>query len=262
MRLFFRLIGFGFYLSRYLLYATWIHLTTKDPWETRKRIALLLHNHCQKALRYMNVKVSIEGSPIKENHLLVGNHMSYLDVFVMAATVPTNFVTSVEIREVPILGFLCRIGGCLFVERRNKENLRKEIQEITTGLEKGLNVTIFPEATSTNGDEILRFRKPLYNAAIYAEKAIQPFCLQYLSIDGVPVSKNNRDEICWYGDMRFPKHFFNLLLKKEIKLQLSFLEPLHVERERHLETLVQVSYQRVTAVYRGFPHSDIQELNF
>jgi 1-acyl-sn-glycerol-3-phosphate acyltransferase len=78
------------------------------------------------------------------------------------------------------LGQICKFASCLFVERRSRGNLDQEIKEITDALNYGHNVLIFPEGTSTNGDEVLRFKRPLFNAAIFSSKKVLPATLNYL----------------------------------------------------------------------------------
>lgn len=167
---------------------------------------------CWLGTKIFNIKIMIDNHDhvdLDRDYLLVGNHLSYVDIIALSSIKPTLFVTSKEMQKTPGLGFLCEMAGCVFVDRRNKQNLRKEIQEIIDALNEDSPVTFFPEATSTNGESLLRFRLPLFEAAIASKRAVLPFCLNYLSLDGKPISKENRDEIFWYGDMSFGGHFWN-----------------------------------------------------
>lgn len=174
----------------------------------------------------LNVKVNVVG---KENIqdpkgiLFVGNHLTYIDVMVIASSVTSCFVTSVEIRETIGLGQICYMAGCLFVERRNKMNILNEVSEIRDGLQKGLNVSIFPESTSTNGEAILRFRKPLFIAALNAGAPIVPFCLNYRKVGGEKINKISRDKIFWYGDMDFVPHLWALAGAGGVEVDITFL---------------------------------------
>jgi 1-acyl-sn-glycerol-3-phosphate acyltransferase len=158
-----------------------------------------------------------------KNALVAGNHVSYLDVIVYGSQIRTCFVTSVEIKETPFLGQVCLMGGCLFVERRSRTGLHKEIDQLKEGLERGLNVTIFPEATSTNGERILRFRRPLFLAAIQAQKPVIPICVNYQKLGEEPVTIKNRDKVCWYGDMPFASHLWDVCGFGSIDAEINFL---------------------------------------
>ena len=96
------------------------------------------------------------------NYLIVSNHLSYLDVLAMISVLNTRFVTSMEVKHAAGLGWITDQAGCLYVERRSRKNLKTEINEISKALEGGFYVVVFPEATSTNGDGVLRFKRPLF----------------------------------------------------------------------------------------------------
>jgi 1-acyl-sn-glycerol-3-phosphate acyltransferase len=183
--------------------------------------------------------------------LYVGNHLSYLDVLVICSVRPSCFVTSVEVRDTPGLGLICRMAGCLFVERRNKLKLRDEVVEISEGLKAGLNVAIFPEATSTNGEQILRFRRPLYIAAIEARTPVVPFCLNYSHVGLKPIDHSTRDQVFWYGDMDFIPHLWALAGSGGVKVNLHFLKPLHPQPDTEPGDLAARSQAQVEAVFRA-----------
>lgn len=179
------------------------------------------------------------------NYLLVSNHLGYLDVLVMCQLMPACFVTSKEIEKTPVLGLICKWGGCLFVDRRSRKNLPKEISEITEALAQGCNVAIFPEATSTNGETILRFKRPLFNSAMLSGRQVLPVCLNYTDVSGAPLNSVNRDSVFWYGDMSFVPHLWRVLLAKEIKVDLVLNSPLETQNQTDLE-LAEVSHKMVS----------------
>jgi 1-acyl-sn-glycerol-3-phosphate acyltransferase len=170
--------------------------------------------------------IGLDNLQNQPNALLAGNHLSYMDVLCISSVVTSCFVTSVEIKNTPGLGHLCKMAGCLFVERRSRAGLTKEIGELQEGLERGLTVTIFPEATSTNGEQLLRFKRPLFLSAVQAKKPVVPMCLNYRKIGTQPLSLKNRDAIFWYGDMDFLPHLWELSGKGSFEADLHFLTPL------------------------------------
>ncbi|NJL24795.1 MAG: 1-acyl-sn-glycerol-3-phosphate acyltransferase [Calothrix sp. SM1_5_4] len=206
---------FTILLSMFAFLATmsvvWIFV--RGRWRRVQWSNWILKAYSRWGLWVLNVRprfLGLENIHSSPNGLFVGNHLSYLDILVIHSEVPTCFVTSMEIKETPVLGQVCQLAGCLFIERRNKQNLRAEVSEISEGLREGLNVAIFPEATSTNGEQILRFRRPLYLAAIMAEKPVIPFCLNYRSVGGEAINVRTRDKVFWYGDMDFAPHLWEL----------------------------------------------------
>lgn len=224
------------------------------PFRVRKIYNYILSFYAKILLRLMGLKVktSNEGQTKQRGKLLVGNHMSYIDVLYTAAINPGCFVTSVEMKKTPFLGQICQLGGCVFVERRNKKNLKNEIKEITESLRHGLDVYVFPEATSTNGDEVIRFRRPLFNAAIEAGVDILPFTINYDHLNGKEIDVQTRDYVCWYGDMTFFDHLWKLFSLKTIDVSLSFHDRLHVAADTEALQVAELSHQMVANAFRPF----------
>jgi 1-acyl-sn-glycerol-3-phosphate acyltransferase len=182
--------------------------------------------------------------------LLAGNHMSYIDVIVIGSQLPACFVTSVEIKETPGLGLICRMAGCLFVERRSRQDLHREIGELRDGLEHDLTVAIFPEATSTNAEKILRFRRALFLSAIQAKRPVVPMCLNYRRLSGEPVSVANRDRICWYGSMPFLSHLWAVCGHSSIDADLTFLPAIHPALDAEPGVIALQAQTAVESVFR------------
>jgi len=180
-----------------------------------------------------------------------------MDIVVYSSLFSSSYVTSTEIKETPVLGHLCKAGGCLFVERRNRSNLKNEIKEITTALQNNCVVTVFPEATSTNGQEVLRFRRPLYLSAIEASVPIVPISISYYEIDGQPIDQKSRDDICWYGDMPFVDHLLRMLSRKSIKAKVTVSVPLDSSLAKDQEDppgfLAKTTHAIVSSTYQPIP---------
>ncbi|MCB0349241.1 MAG: 1-acyl-sn-glycerol-3-phosphate acyltransferase [Bdellovibrionales bacterium] len=249
----FRLIFAVCIVLNFMLVTSVIHLFSTDVWRERKLLSKVLKAYNKWMLVALGIKINIKGQVNNvQGKLIVCNHMSYLDVFMLAALYPTSYVTSVEMRDTPVLGWLCRLGSCVFVERRNKVNIQNEIKEITQALQKNLTVTIFPEATSTNGDEVIRFRKPLFNAALFAKADVLPICINYRRLDGKEVNKENRDDVCWYGDMSFGPHFLKYFRYSRFEVDIEFLPVIPFSETRDLDTLVNMSHTAVKSAYDRF----------
>lgn len=172
------------------------------------------------ALLILNVKVTREGSLHEvRKRLIVSNHMSYLDVIVLFAYYPSLFITSTEIRDTFLLGRICKLAGCFFVERRkayrSTETKNIELALMKERFAEGFNVFLFPEGTSSDGSGVLPFKGTFFQLAVDTESKVQPMCLRYIGA--------NRHVPPWYGDMTFPDHLFRLCREKEIKVHLIVL---------------------------------------
>lgn len=168
-------------------------------------------------LKTLNVKVTsdFELNQFK-GKTIICNHLSYLDMLIILSKVKTSFLTSIEIKETPFLGQVCQLAGCFFTERRNKKNLSKEVQSVKKYLSTNQNMAFFPEGTSTDASEVLRFKKPFFYPAHELNEDIIAIALNYNHINKKPFSLNNRDLICWYGNKTFFRHFIKLLKIKSI----------------------------------------------
>jgi lyso-ornithine lipid O-acyltransferase len=223
------------------------------PMRMRRYLIWVVSVHCRYMRWLLNAKVKIVNEhhlKREGNHLIVSNHLSYLDILILAGEVPTCFVTSLEMKETPFLGQICSLAGCLFVDRKNKRNIHQEIKELKEALESGLDVTIFPEATSTKGDEVLRFRRPLFEASIASGKPILPLTLNYLSVSGQPITAKNRDVVCWYDDMGFFDHFLELIKQSEVSVEIVVGEPIIPVVYQSMELAI-VSHQVVSSSFKS-----------
>jgi 1-acyl-sn-glycerol-3-phosphate acyltransferase len=250
-----RLVLFGKTVLAYFVTAVPFYAFMKPfPFGTRRILNRFLKFYSTLGCKILVIdpKHRLEELKERDNFLIVANHLSYTDVLAICSELPACFVTSVEIRDTPFLGHICKLGGCLFVERRSRQNLSKEIKEITDALENGLNVCIFPEATSTNGAEVLRFKRPLFKAAIESGKKVLPLTLNYTQIGTDKVDISNRDKVCWYGDMTFFPHLWGVLGSGKIDVDVHASEPIETHPELDMTELSVEAHRRVSSKLRPF----------
>lgn len=130
--------------------------------------------------------------------LIVGNHLSYLDVLVIAAEAPVCFVSKTEVRSWPIIGPLLRKAGTILVDRENLLKTTAAREQIAATLAAGVPVVLFPEGTSSDGTEVLPFRAMLLQPALEAGEAITPLAIAYDVIGGDP-----KTDVAYWGDATF-----------------------------------------------------------
>lgn len=242
----------NFLILVYIGIAATARLLLRDKTELRRFLLALVHRKSRVLLGVLGVQLEVEGREnlkAGENYLIVGNHMSYLDPILLASITPMAFVTSVEMRETFFLGTLTELGACLYVERRSRENIHGEIIEIEQALRAGFHVVVFPEATSTNGEQLRPFKRPLFTAAVREKKSVLPMVIQYEQIDGEKISTRNRDLLCWYGDMPFGSHFLRLMDCRKIRIRVSILPQIPITAESDRDTIMESSYQAIAARY-------------
>jgi len=170
----------------------------------------------------------IENYQRGQNYCLVSNHMSYLDILIMAAVFPTLFVSRHDVKYWPLLGTIAWIRGAIFVDRTITGTQQKpHINKIVEYLQNGLNVLIFPEGKTSNGENMLPFKKTIFSCPIKAGTAILPITNRYAFVDGEPFSEHNRDRVCWYGGMTFLDHIWNVLKLRKFEVVLTVHPPIY-----------------------------------
>ena len=118
------------------------------------------------------MRVEIIGSPPRPPFLLVCNHLSYTDIPALRLAANGNFVAKSDIKNWFVAGRIIRDMGAIFINRRNRRDILRAGSEITERLDQGEGVIIFPEGTSTKGEEILPFNSSFLNLP---RKQIFPF---------------------------------------------------------------------------------------
>src|SRR6185369_10489209 len=107
------------------------------------------------------VRVEASGAPPRPPFLLVANHLSYLDVLVLASRLPSVFVSKAEVRRWPLLGPICTALGTIYIDRGQRRDIPRVMAEIEAALDSGLGVVFFPEGTSSKGETVAPFKPSL-----------------------------------------------------------------------------------------------------
>ena len=116
--------------------------------------------------------------------LLVANHISWIDIYVINAAMPTAFVAKAEIRTWPVLGWLAARNDTIFLRRGSRGHARIINQEVAEVLAAGRYVGVFPEGTTTDGRKLLHFHAALLEPALLAGRPVLPVALSYWEVDG------------------------------------------------------------------------------
>ncbi len=167
----------------------------------------------------LNAKVTVIGEPPKGGAFLVANHLSYVDIPLIAHVLPPRFVAKMEIRSWPGLGWACRLIETIFVDRSKKRDTVRVGNEIKAGLARGDNIVLFPEGTSGPGHDLLRFKPPLLAPVADAEIPVHYAALTYTTTPPDPPSFLS---IAWWADVTFGAHCPVLLALDSWEATLTF----------------------------------------
>jgi len=219
------LIGWSFVIAPVQLTA----LALKLP--AAGRIPMAFHRG---VLRIFGISIVSEGRMRAERPtLFVGNHISYLDIFVIGAVVEGSFVAKAEVATWPVAGFYAKLQRTIFVERSRRAAVGAQRDQLQRRLEEGVNVILFPEGTSHDGARVLPFKSALFAAAERKVKGrhvvVQPVSLAYIAMDGLPITRAQRPTVAWYGDMGLLPHVWKFLTASRTRVALRFHEPLVID---------------------------------
>lgn len=253
-RMTYKLAGFLILVVIYLSVSMTWRLLFKDLEKRRHYYVKTVSWVTGLCLRMLNFKINIINPiPMNKGGLLVGNHLGMFDILVLSSRYPSLFITSVDMRETPGLGLLTEMGGCLYVERRNRSNIQNELVEIREALRQGFRVVLYPEGTSTNGERVLPFKKTLMTAAAGTGIPIIPMVINYRRVNGEPVSHKWRDYVCWYGDQTFMEAFFRVISIKSIEVDIEFLPEMIVHTEEHRREVAAEIQNKIVSKYVKIP---------
>jgi 1-acyl-sn-glycerol-3-phosphate acyltransferase len=153
--------------------------------------------------------------------LVASNHVSYLDILVLASLYPSHFLAKREIASWPVFGWIARGAGTVFVDREQAKDVVRAGRELAARLELGLPLTIFPEGRSSRGVEILPFQPSLLEPAARAGVPCWAASITYETPGAeLPPSRT----ICWHDGESLLKHFPRLVGLRRVVARVRFAE--------------------------------------
>ncbi len=163
----------------------------------------------------LNLSITKEGELPGQGALLVSNHISWLDIIVIGQYLPAYFVAKSDILSWPVIGYLSKQGGTVFIRRGDKKHIKATSEKMVWILKQNSNIIAFPEGTTTQGDKVLSFHASLFQPALLTRSAIQPVALQYQGIA--------KEHAPFVGDDDFIPHLIKMLSLDKIEVRVCFL---------------------------------------
>ncbi|MDB5935323.1 MAG: acyl-phosphate glycerol 3-phosphate acyltransferase [Massilia sp.] len=190
------------------------------PWIGPARRMGHVQRWSARVLRTFGVTVDVAGSALP-NALLVANHVSWVDVFVINACFPSRFVAKSEVRRWPLIGPLSALAGTVFVARAARVGLRTTVDTLAASLRAGERIACFPEGTSAAQGDLQPFNANLFEAAIEAGVPVQALAVSYLDDDGAL-----HPSVEYIADMSLADSMLAILTGKPIRARLHALPTL------------------------------------
>ena len=196
---------------------------------TLERRARWVQQTARGILASLGIEYRVEGQPPTRG-LVVCNHLSYIDILVLSAAMPCFFVAKIEIGGWPFFGKAARSGGTIFVDRSSLASAQSVAEQMTERLMLPISIPVllFPEGTSTDGSEVIRFHSRLIDPATLLRVPITTAAIRYAIEDGT-----EERELCWYGDETFVNHLWKVLGVAGFEADLRFGESrVYTDRRR------------------------------
>jgi len=192
----------------------------------------------------LRIRVHVNGTPMHDRAVLyVSNHVSWADILVIGSLAPVAFVAKREVASWPLVGIAAKLQRTVFVDRTRRHQAGEAVADIVKRLKDGVSVVLFAEGTSSDGNRVLPFRSALLGAVEEASThagntLIQPMSISYTGLHGIPMGRQHRPLVAWYGDLDFLPHIKAFIELGAVDAVVSYGEavPADVEIDRKAMT--------------------------
>jgi 1-acyl-sn-glycerol-3-phosphate acyltransferase len=168
----------------------------------------------------LGMRTHIEGSAPEAPFVLVSNHLSYVDIALIASVTGCVFVAKHQVASWPLLGKLCANLGTIFLKRDGGwTDLPRVGEAIAKHVAEGESVVFFPEGTSTAGASVAPFHPPLFDVLARQGIPVHHAALSYATPAGSPPAHLS---VCWWGEMEFLEHLRALFAISSFDATLRF----------------------------------------
>lgn len=211
-----------FTLSLYLIYLlayAFVRLV-RLPYEPLRN--LYMYTWSKGMCIVLNIRVKTEGEPPEAPFFLVSNHLSYIDIIPLYLNLKCTFVAKKEVRSWPLLGFMVKTMGVIFIDRSIKRDVTRVNEILSKSLNKYQGMILFPEGTTSGGDQLLPFRPSLLDYPASEEIPVYYSTIWYSTAEdkGDPPADIS---VCFYGKRDpFHKHVMKLAKNRRVDCTIRF----------------------------------------
>ncbi|WP_034381990.1 lysophospholipid acyltransferase family protein [Herbaspirillum sp. CF444] len=225
------------------------------PWIGAARREGHIRRWSGKLLTICGIRVVIrrpDGVTAPPRSLIVANHISWLDIFVVNSMQPCRFVAKSDIRSWPFIGWLCAKTGTIFISRGKASDVRRIFKGLVESIEAGDRVAFFPEGTTAAQGKLLPFHANLFEAALDARVPVQPYALRYLDAQG-----NYHPAADFIGDTTIVESILAILHARSMTAELTQLPAIPTDGAHRRE--LAVTARKVVADGLGYVPEDLMQ---
>lgn len=198
--------GFGaiFYILRYLSKSLFVGYNLDRGLRLRKELTNIL-------LPILGIEIEVFGNLPKGGGLLVCNHRSYFDPFIIFKDILALPVGKAEVKKWPIIGTAAQVSGAIFVDRSSSDSRKKTREMISDAIKNGYFVINFPEGTTHNQAKTISFKKGMFEDVVKENIKVYPIALEY-----------QNEVMAFVGDDTFVPHFLRAFGHAKTKIKISY----------------------------------------
>lgn len=190
----------------------------------------------------MGMRVKLQGTPPSPPFYLVANHLSYVDIILLYTCLDCVFVAKREMRSWPVIGFLSRVAGTIWVNRESPRDAVRVLGRIDAAIARGDGVVLFAEGTTSAGEQVMPLRPALLDWAAQREHPVYCAALGYRTRPGGPPAHL---AVCWWGTMTLAPHALALFRLPGFEATVDFgAEPVASRNRGELAARVRQEIQR------------------
>jgi 1-acyl-sn-glycerol-3-phosphate acyltransferase len=128
------------------------------------------------------IELEVEGgenAPPGESFVVMSNHQSLYDIPVLfqALRRPLRMVAKKELFRIPVMGGAMRAAGFVEVDRQNRAQAIRSLENARAALAQGISIWIAPEGTRSESGALGEFKKGGFHMALGAGARILPVTL-------------------------------------------------------------------------------------
>jgi 1-acyl-sn-glycerol-3-phosphate acyltransferase len=209
----------------------------------------------------LSIRIKVVGNPVRDRAVLfVSNHVSWADILILGSIAPIAFVAKREVRNWPFIGIVAELQRTVFVDRTRRQQTGESVSAIVNRLNEGTSIVLFAEGTSSDGNRVLPFRSSLLGAvedaaAAHREGAdhivIQPMAISYTYQQGMPMGRNQRPMVAWYGDLDLMPHLKRFITDGAVDAVVSYGDPIPADGALDRKAMTRKVHDEVRRLMAG-----------
>lgn len=224
-----------FYVGRYLIKVPFIGPDVDRGIRLRKQFSKFI-------LPALGVRIVVSGTFPEGGGLLVCNHRSYVDPFLLLKDVPAMPVGKAAVATWPIIGIAGRVSGAIFVDRSSAESRKKARQDIATAILDGYFIINYPEGTTHDKASTIPFKPGMFSDAVKEKFPVYPIALEYQQTNDF-----------WVGDDTFIRHFLECFGKFRTYVRVHYGDAIYgTDPQRLMETTKETIDQQLMDIREGW----------